>query len=372
MTAMSINGEEVLVTAMSINGEEVGSATKAGHSEDQGSEESGDDDTEKSGLVPKESGKKRARKYDSKKFSSVHCNSKQSYICMLCGVIAVLLLIVVLLVAVVVVLVVTDMKQEGVITTDDSNESAAIGEASDTELGGEEVPWGSIRLQSSVVPEAYNIDLTLDMDSFQVSGEARIACSVISRVDFIALHAVDMTITEHILEGGEGEIVEHQTVLYPENDFFIFDLAKPLDPGPVVAVLHFNYMLRDDLDGFYRSFYKDANGNAQYLAATQFEPTDARKAFPCFDEPSFKANFTITITHQACYEAWSNMPALSRTADIGSGMVTTQFETSLKMSSYLVAFIVSDFKCIKDTMTSISGKEIVVSIHNYVTCVVHA
>lgn len=349
--------------AMSGSDEDVGAASK-GHSGELGSEESGD---EKLGLISKESGRERARKYGSKKFSSSVCcccgNDKRSYICMLLGVITVLLLIVVLLVAVVVVLLVTDLKQ-GEVPTDGSNESVVAGMASDAEIGGEEVPWGSVHLQSSIVPETYDIDLTLNMDSSVVSGMVSIACSVLSRVDFIALHAVDMTISEHILQGGMGETVEHQVILYPENNFFIFDLANPIDPGPVVAVLHFNYTLRNDLAGFYRSSYKDASGNGQYLAVTQFEPTDARKAFPCFDEPSFKANFTISITHQTRYEAWSNMPAHSRIEqpDLGGGMVTTKFETSLKMSTYLVAFVVSDFECIRDTMTSISGKEVVVSM----------
>lgn len=227
--------------------------------------------------------------------------------------------------------------------------------------GGGEVPWASIRLQSSVVPEVYDISLTVDMNSFHVSGVVNITCSVVDDVDYVALHAADMAITRHVLESA-GKMVEHSEVLYPDNDFYVFNLTSPLEPGQIVVTLHFNYTLREDLAGFYRSSYMDSNGEQQYLATTQFESTDARRAFPCFDEPSLKANFTMHITHQSRYRAWFNMPDLDRTQPDSNGMVTTHFQTSVKMSTYLVAFIVSDFQCVNDTIVSISGKDVMVSI----------
>lgn len=345
-------------------GFKVGSATKGPL---QPSDESGEDD-ESLGLVSKSDRKTKARKYDSKKLKSETrfcccCSSRLTCLCVCIGAIVVLTLIVTALVAVVAVLLVDSSKQDSGHGTSggSKNDSRTISEESDTET----VPWGSMRLPSSVVPETYDIKLTIDMDSFQVSGLVSISCSVRSSIEYIALHAVGMNISGHTLRSTSGEMVEHNEVLYPENDFFIFNLTKPLEPGPIVAVLHFNYPFGDNLAGFYRSSYKDADGKEQYLAVTQFEPTDARKAFPCFDEPSFKANFSISITHQSRYRAWSNMPTLSMTKQPGTGeeFVTTHFQTSMRMSTYLVAFIVSDFQCINDTMVSTSGKEVVVSIY---------
>jgi hypothetical protein len=327
------------------------------------SEDSGEDN-ESLGLMSKEDGQKKPRKYDMNKFSSNSgflccCPSRRACLSVLVGAIVMLLVVVITLVAVIVALVVTNSKQSG----EETDMITSEGLEGDTGLGGEGPPWKGIRLPSFVVPETYDIDLTVDMDHFQVTGLVSILCDVKDRVDYVALHAVGMTISKHVLKDEIGEIVEHTGVVYPENNFFIFNLTTPLDPGLIVATLHFNYTLGDDLAGFYRSSYRDASGKSQYLAVSQLEPMGARKAFPCFDEPSFKASFTVSVTHQSHYKAWSNMPAQVSTdyPSSGGSLVTTHFMTSLKMSTYLVAFVVSDFKCIEDKMTSISGKEIVVS-----------
>ena len=224
------------------------------------------------------------------------------------------------------------------------------------------VPWSDIRLQSSVVPELYDISLSVNMDTFKVTGSVSIQCTVLDSVDYIALHAKGMDITHHQVMMSEGGLeMEHSAVAYPQNDFFIFNFSESMSPGSISIVLEFNYTLREQLNGFYRSSYTDAGGNTQFLATTQFEPTDARKAFPCFDEPSLKANFTMHMTHQSQYRAWFNMPAVSNTTDDATGLVTTHFMTSRRMSTYLVAFIVSDFECMGNTINSTSGKEIKVS-----------
>ena len=79
------------------------------------------------------------------------------------------------------------------------------------------------------------------------------------------------------------------------------------------------------------------------IATSHFEPTDARYAFPCLDEPNFKARFHLTINHDAAYTALSNMP-VQETRDLGHGRVQDTFKPSVRMSTYLVAFAIVDFK----------------------------
>ena len=229
------------------------------------------------------------------------------------------------------------------------------------------VPWSNIRLPSTVVPQLYDISLSLDMDTFQVTGLVNILCSVEDTVDYIALHAKNMTIPSdghHLLRGGRE--VPHNSVIYPENDFFIFNLTSPMKPGSINIILQFGYSLRQELNGFYRSSYTDETGKVQYLATTYFGTTYARKAFPCFDEPAMKASFTLHMTYQSRYRAWSNMPSTSRTSQDLAGLVTTHFMPTRRMSTFLVAFIVSEFECVGDAITSTSGNQIMVKFLVYI------
>ncbi|KFO09637.1 Endoplasmic reticulum aminopeptidase 1, partial [Balearica regulorum gibbericeps] len=103
--------------------------------------------------------------------------------------------------------------------------------------------------------------------------------------------------------------------------------------------------LSESFHGFYKSTYRTQEGELRTLVATQFEPTAARMAFPCFDEPAFKARFSITIRREPKHLALSNMPIV-KSVNLTPWLVEDHFATTVKMSTYLVAFIVSDFKSI--------------------------
>lgn len=342
--------------------------------------ESGDDDLENDGvgLVVKDesdSGRqRRSRKYIVSEghglkrrlpsFCQLSRLSRNERICLVVGIVAIVAIIVIFI-TVVIIARPSSPKPAPSGSGDNGSGEPSDGGGDGRGSGGgsdeAQVQWADVRLQSAVIPESYDIQMSLDMDTFAVTGMVVISCTVKDSTGYIALHAKDMTIRNQRVVR-DGKDIEHKPELYPDNDFFVFNLASMIKPGNVDLHLDFNYTLRDSLAGFYKSSYVNANGERVYLGTTQFEPTDARLAFPCFDEPQLKANFTMHMTHQTRYRAWFNMPLSSRSEETPNGFVTSHFQTSVKMSTYLVAFIVSDFECVSETINSTSGRDIVVSL----------
>ena len=270
--------------------------------------------------------------------------SRKERICLLVGVCSLLVIIVVFILV-------------GVLSS-----SSGCSSCSDQE------PWKNIRLPANVSPMHYDVRLAVDLSTFEVTGSVDISCRVVSATKYVILHYKDMTLNTHTIMRS-NVAVDHTDATYDENDFFYFELANELSTDEdFIISLEFNYTLRDDLSGFYKSDYTTSDGEKRYLATTQFEPTDARKAFPCFDEPAFKANFTISITHDAQHHAVSNMPpvTVSRSRR-DAGTLTTSFHTSVRMSTYLVAFIVSDFQCVMDVIDD-DGRETPLTVSNNMYC----
>ena len=135
-----------------------------------------------------------------------------------------------------------------------------------------------------------------------------------------------------------------KTFRYKPNDFFVIQLAEEVDPNVYRLEYDFNgNLLLGGLSGLYRSNYMVGNETIG-LASTQFEFTDARKAFPSFDEPSFKSTFVVTLIHDKHMNATlSNMPIVSAQTDNTLNWTTTQYNESVPMVTYLVAMVVSDF-----------------------------
>ena len=238
----------------------------------------------------------------------------------------------------------------------------AVGEEeskSDNNGGGSHSPaapsvWGDVILPSSIAPVHYNITLQPNMETFHVNGTSEIEANVNKETDYIIIHAKDMTIGTFTVKN----YVVKRTFYYEDNDFFVVQLTTPLNKGSFVMYLTYNYTLTaTELVGFYNSSYMLPSGDKEVLATTQFEPTDARRAFPCFDEPAMKANFTISIIHNPDYRAMSNMP-IDHVKEVDEKWTCTRFRTTVRMSSYLVAFVVSKFKPRNSSFHSKSGENV--------------
>ena len=144
----------------------------------------------------------------------------------------------------------------------------------------------------------------------------------------------------------KGNLLTVVGIEYDEDRHFLTThLAESLKLNEEYFIqMGFVAILNDDLTGFYRSNYIDREtGNRKWMANTQFQLTSARQSFPCMDEPDRKARFTISISHSSDMIAVSNMPLDQRETIEDKDIVVSSFQESVKMSTYLVAFMVADF-----------------------------
>uniref|UniRef100_A0ABM5EX44 Aminopeptidase N n=1 Tax=Pogona vitticeps TaxID=103695 RepID=A0ABM5EX44_9SAUR len=219
-------------------------------------------------------------------------------------------------------------------------------------------PWNSYRLPKSLVPEHYNVTLrpflTRNGDGLYVfHGNSTVRFRCQNSTDLILIHSKKLNYTSRggflaSLTGVDGAVPPSiaQTWLQENRDYLVVQLGGLLQQGQAYE-LHTSFIgeLADDLAGFYRSEYVE-DGQTKVLATTQMQAADARKAFPCFDEPAMKASFSVVLIHLSDHKALSNMPVQSSEQMImenGELWNRTTFETTVKMSTYLLAFIVSQF-----------------------------
>ncbi|XP_052128357.1 aminopeptidase N-like, partial [Frankliniella occidentalis] len=207
------------------------------------------------------------------------------------------------------------------------------------------------RLPRNVMPEHYDIRVDMnigDGGKFDFEGHVDILLQATEPTNQIRLHSAELQVEPVQVveaEGGKALTVQSQT-LVTEQEQLRVELGDKLVPNKkYILKVPFSGKLGDDLHGLYRSSYLDEATNAtRWLAVTQFEAIYARKMFPCFDEPDFKATFTIQAGHNGSLTALSNMPA-EKTVPFPErpGFVLTSFPKTVPMSTYLVALVVSDF-----------------------------
>jgi aminopeptidase N len=205
------------------------------------------------------------------------------------------------------------------------------------------VPARAQRLSANVSPAHYDLVFAVDLEHARFEGDATIRVTVASPTDTIVLNAAELKFTEVTID--EGAARQRPAVsLDPPTETAALSVAAPLAKGNHVVRIRYTGVLNDKLRGFYLG-----HAGGRPYAATQFEATDARRAFPCFDEPAFKATFSVTVTADRGDRVISNGRLLSdRPAD--GGWHTVRFSTSPRMSSYLVALAVGDFQCVGRTV----------------------
>jgi puromycin-sensitive aminopeptidase len=195
------------------------------------------------------------------------------------------------------------------------------------------------RLPRTVLPRRYELRIEPDLDAATFAGSEDVTVEVVEPVGEIVLNVNELAIDEAWIVDPAGARIDVATSIDTARERLTLTPASTLAPGDHVVHLAFRGTLNDKLKGFYRSTFVDAAGAERVIGTTQMEPTDARLAFPCWDEPDFKAVFAVTLVVGDDLLAISNGAELSRTA-LGDGRIEVRFADTIPMSTYLVAFVV--------------------------------
>jgi puromycin-sensitive aminopeptidase len=198
------------------------------------------------------------------------------------------------------------------------------------------------RLRRTVVPIRYDLRLAPDLVAHTFAGEETVAVSVSETTAEVVLNTAELTIEEVAAENAAGERSRGMAITDEEGERSRLVFDRPLNAGEWRLRLRFHGTLNDKLRGFYRSTYKDPGGATHTIAATQFEATDARRAFPCWDEPDFKAVFAATLVIDPALTAVSNTAVVEERVEGGKKIV--RFADTIRMSTYLVAFVVGELE----------------------------
>src|SRR5262245_9878398 len=201
-------------------------------------------------------------------------------------------------------------------------------------------PAGAQRLPTTVTPEHYDLAFDVDLTGARFEGVETIKVVLAQPSRRIVLNALDLQFREVTIEVS-GAAQKATVALNAATQTAALTVSREIPAGPAAIHVRYTGFLNDKLRGFYLS-----RANGRNYAVTQFESTDARRAFPSFDEPAFKATFSLTLTIDQRDTAISNGQLLSDTAGPGPGRHTLTFSETPKMSSYLVAMAVGDFQCI--------------------------
>uniref|UniRef100_A0A9J7YHC3 Aminopeptidase n=1 Tax=Cyprinus carpio carpio TaxID=630221 RepID=A0A9J7YHC3_CYPCA len=172
-------------------------------------------------------------------------------------------------------------------------------------------PWDKIRLPETVKPQNYDLLIHPNLTSLTFTGVLQILLEVEQDTRAIVLHSKNLQISKAQLLGSTHPRDLQVSEFEAYEQIALFSDGFTFEKGNHVVHLEFYANLSDSFHGFYKGRYTTNSGEVRMLASTQFEPTHARAAFPCFDEPAFKANFTIRVRRESRHISISNMPKIS-------------------------------------------------------------
>ncbi|KAL6480693.1 hypothetical protein MHYP_G00117260 [Metynnis hypsauchen] len=227
--------------------------------------------------------------------------------------------------------------------------------------------WENYRLPDNLLPDVYYVTLWPrlqqdDRNLYIFTGNSSVVFRCVKETDLILIHSNKLNLTT-----ADGHLVRltavsdapapaiRSTWTEVNTQYLVIQLNGKLKAGGSYELFtEFVGELADDLEGFYRSEYFE-NGVRKVVATSQMHPTHARKTFPCFDEPAMKAVFHITVLHERGTVALSNgieIETLNTTVD-GTAVTITRFEPTQRMSSYLLALVVSDYTNVQSTESTL-------------------
>ncbi|MFA6392596.1 MAG: M1 family metallopeptidase [Candidatus Paceibacterota bacterium] len=202
-----------------------------------------------------------------------------------------------------------------------------------------------VRLEDYISPVSYNLTLHPDLLSSTFSGREIIKIKVDKEIKQITLHSKDIDIetVEHIADGTQQ--FAHKITYDAKRETATFYFKNKIKKGQSELSIIFSGIINDNLRGFYKSRYI-LDGEEKFIATTQFEATDARRAFPCFDEPAHKAIFEVSLVIPENHTAISNtLPIEIKEHSLGYNIVS--FSPTPIMSTYLLAFIIGEFEYVE-------------------------
>src|SRR2546428_8411586 len=200
----------------------------------------------------------------------------------------------------------------------------------------------NFRLSKSIRPIRYELRFDLDLDRWTSAGHARISLTIDAPVREITIHAVDLDIKTAATVGGPAM---REVTYERESQTATLRFENEIGKGDRVLDITWNGEIREALRGLYRS-----TRPGERYAATQFEAADARRAYPCFDEPEFKARFALELIHPAGLAAIANMP-IEKAEALPDGRARTRFVDTPKISPYLLAFTVGPYESTEEART---------------------
>ncbi len=213
------------------------------------------------------------------------------------------------------------------------------------------------QLPKTVVPSAYSIHLRPDLTHFTTAGSVEVEVRALEPVEEIVVNALDLEITRATIEGGKLAKTSLQARPDPGHQRVTLKLPGRVARGEYRLAMEFNGRIGEHDQGLFHVSYATPSGPRMMLA-TEMEPADARRMFPCWDEPVFRARFELSVVVPAKYEAVSNMP-IRRESPRAGGLKEVRFWPTPPMPSYLVVLAAGEFEALRDKVDGVELRVLV-------------